>query len=482
MENILFEDLNLDEHILKALKNLGFNKPSQVQEKAIPYLLRGEDIIVKSQTGSGKTASFGIPLCEKTQVENSVVQSLVLVPTRELAMQVKEDISNIGRLKKVRAAAIFGKQPFNDQIRELKQRVHIVIGTPGRVIDHINRGTLKIDNINFVVIDEADKMLNMGFIDQIKEILNEIPKERVTSLFSATIEKEIENLSKNYMKSPEVLNVESKVLNKAKIEESYLHVEDKQKFKALWTNIYSEIPDSAIVFCNTKDKVKYVYGLMKREGFLVEELHGDMLQNERMQVMEKFKNKEFKILVATDIAARGIHVDSITHVFNYEVPMEKESYVHRIGRTGRAGKEGKAITFVDNYEKRFLKQIEEYVGHEIKEGEFPTDEKVREGKKKFKESQNDLKDNKKKISKETIHSDVVKLYINGGKKKKIRVIDIVGAISNLEGITGDDIGIIDVQDGCSFVDILNGKGKKLLSSYKEISVKGKKVKIQKAKK
>lgn len=476
-----FEDMNLSQPILKALNNLGFNEPSEVQKIAIPYMLKDEDIIVKSQTGSGKTASFGIPLCEKVKVEESRVQGLVLVPTRELALQVKEDISNIGRLKKVRCAAVFGKQPFNEQVRELKQRVHIVSGTPGRISDHINRGNLKLEDIKFVVVDEADKMLNMGFIDQIGDILDKLPKGRNTALFSATLPSEIERLCSKYMNNTNILEIKSKVFNRDKIKQSYLNIEEKDKFNELCRGLYSNKPEAAIVFCNTKDKVKEIGANLKREGIKVEQLHGDMEQKDRLLTMERFKNKEFKVLVATDIAARGIHIDHITHVFNYELPMERESYVHRIGRTGRAGKDGTAIAFVSNYEKKFLQGIEEYVGYSIEEGVFSLDEDVREGREIFKESQKELKKNVG-AKKKSIHSEVTKIHISGGKKKKIRPIDIVGCFSNLEGLTGEDIGIIDVQDGFSFIDILNGKGNNVLNKHKEVSVKGKKLRLTKAKK
>ncbi|MEG1254314.1 DEAD/DEAH box helicase [Clostridium sp.] len=476
-----FNKYNLDENILKALSNLGFENPSEVQMETIPNLLKHNDIIVKSQTGSGKTASFGIPMCNEVEIEDSSIKGLVLVPTRELALQVKDDISNIGRLKKVRCAAVFGKQPFNDQVRELKQRVHIVIGTPGRISDHMNRGNLDFKDLSFVVIDEADKMLNMGFIDQIKEILDELPRKRTTALFSATIPDRIESLCSNYMKSPKILEVKSKVFNREKITESYLNIEEKDKFKALWKNLYAAKPDAAIVFCNTRDKVKTIYEGLKSEGMLVEQLHGDMEQKERLETMERFKNKGFKVLVATDIASRGIHVDNITHVFNYEVPMERESYVHRIGRTGRAGREGSAISFISNYERKFLASIEEYLGYTINQGEFPSDEEVNAGKAIFKESQKVIgagASPKKKV----IHSDVTKLYIGAGKKKKIRNIDVVGALSNLPELSADDIGIIDVQDNISYVDILNNKGRDFLKKYKEITIKGKKVQVQIARK
>ena len=481
MKNKGFSELNLSENIVKALENLGYEKPSEVQREAIPYILNKQDIIVKSQTGSGKTASFGIPLCEMVTVEESRVQGLILVPTRELALQVKEDISNIGRLKKVRAAAVFGKQPFHEQVRELKQRVHIVSGTPGRISDHIRKGNLNLEHIKFVIIDEADKMLSMGFIDQIKEILEAMPKDRTTALFSATLPEVIEKLCGKYMRSPKLLNVQSEVFNRDKIKESFLEVQYDEKTNALIRNLYAQRPDAAIVFCNTKDKVRELHDKLKKDGVMVEQLHGDMEQKDRLSTMERFKNKEFKVLIATDIASRGIHVDHITHVFNYELPGETENYVHRIGRTGRAGREGTAISLVTGPEKRFLSAVESYVGYEIKEGIHPNDQEVNEGKIDFKESQKEFGLNKG-TKKKDIHTDVTKIHLTGGKKKKIRAIDIVGALSNLNGLTGEDIGIIDVQDACSFVDILNGKGNTLVKNYKEITIKGKSIRIQKAKK
>lgn len=476
-----FEDIGLREEILKALSNLGFETPSEVQKEVIPEILNRNDIVVKSQTGSGKTASFGIPLCELINEEENVIKALVLVPTRELAMQVKEDISNIGRLKKIRCAAIFGKQPFNDQIRELKQRIHIVCGTPGRVIDHIERGNLDTTKIEYVIIDEADKMLNMGFIDQISDILNKLPKNKNTALFSATIPSEIEGLYLKYMREPKVLNIKSKVFNREKISEKFIISSREDKYKALLKLLYAYSDESAIVFCNTKDSVKKLTSSLRKEKIKVDELHGDMDQKLRLKVMENFKNKDFKVLVATDIAARGIHINHITNVFNYEVPMEKESYVHRIGRSGRGEKHGLAITLTTTGEKRFLNDIEEYIGYNIEEVNLLSYEEVVSGRKNFFEDQKNNYGNNTS-NKKIVHNEVTKLHISAGKKKKIRNVDILGALSNLEGITGDDIGIIDVQDGFSFVDILNGKGNALLKKYKEIKVKGKIAKLSKAKK
>lgn len=475
-----FENYKLDKEILKALSYLQYKNPSKVQEKAIPLLLDKKDLIVKSQTGSGKTASFGIPICNNINSEDTNIGALVLVPTRELAIQVKEELSSIGRLKKIRCAAIFGKQPFKEQERELKQRIHVVVGTPGRVIDHMQRGNLNFKSLSYVIVDEADKMMNMGFIDQIEEVLKRLPQKKVMALFSATLPEEIKGICEKYMTNPLNLEVNSEVINKPKIEESYLIVEDKDKLKALIKYFYALTPEAAMVFCNTRGKVKEVYESLKNNGISVEQLHGDMEQKVRINTMERFKAGEFRILVATDIAARGIDVDQITHVFNYEVPMERESYVHRIGRTGRAGREGTAITLSSKYEEKFIRGIEEFIDYKIPLGAYPTDEAIKLGEEKFKEKQKNCK--RRTVKKELLQKEVTKIYLGAGKKKKIRNIDILGALSNLPELNGDDIGIIDVQDAVSYVDILNNKGKSLLKKYPQLIIKGKKVKIEVAKK
>lgn len=475
-----FENMNLVPEILKALKNLDFEEPSEVQGEVIPKFLEGKDLVVKSQTASGKTASFAIPLCQLIDSNENKLKGLVLVPTRELALQVKEDISNIGRLKKIRVAAVFGKQSFKEQLFELKQRVHIISATPGRVLDHIERGNLNPAFIEYVVIDEADKMLNMGFVDQIDKVLKKLPNLKNTYLFSATIPKEIEKLYIRYMKEPEIISVKSKVFNRDKIKEKYIAVDNDDKFKLLLKLLYVYTEESAIIFCNTKEAVKNLYYNLKREKIKVNQLHGDMEQKERLKIMESFKNRGFKVLVATDIAARGIHISHITNVFNYDVPMEKESYVHRIGRSGRGQRQGLAISLVNSRDRKFFKDIEEYVGYKIEKLDIPSYEKMIEGRKKFLENQKSLYENNITIKKE-IHGELTKIHLTAGKKKKIRNIDILGALSNLEILTAEDIGIIDIQEGHSYVDILNGKGKNLLNKYKEIKIKGKNVKISLAK-
>ena len=479
--NKKFEDFNLDKYIIKALYNLNYTIPSKVQEEVIPRLLKKEDVIVKSKTGSGKTASFGIPIWENIDIENNNVQALIVVPTRELALQVKDEISNIGRLKKIRCSAIFGKQPIKEQIRELKQRVHIVVATPGRIIDHIGRNTIDLDDIKSFIIDEADKMLNKGFIEDMEFILNKIPKNSAKGLFSATIDDDIQYICDKYLKVSNILDIKyNNVFDNKQIIENKIKSSENDKYKNLKSIIYMENPTSLIIFCNTKDKVKKLYENMKKDGFLVEELHGDMSQDKRIFVIKDFKNNKFNILISTDVAARGIHIDDISLVINYDVPRDKENYIHRIGRTGRKDSYGKAITIFTDKDDKYINEIEAYLGYEIKVLEELKIDDIAKGKIKFeKKSKEVLKNRKNKIIEKNIHSEVTKIYINAGKKKKIRVIDIVGAFSNLPGINNEDIGVVEVQDLCSYVDILNYKGEELVKKYKEISIKKKMVKLRK---
>lgn len=478
--NHKFIDFKLNKEILKALNNLGYKRPSKVQEEVIPRLLNCEDVVVKSKTGSGKTASFAIPICENIEIDNTNVQALVVVPTRELALQVSEEIFNIGRLKKIRCSAIFGKQPIKEQIASLKQRVHIVVATPGRIIDHIERGTINLDNLKYLIIDEADKMLNKGFIDQIDTIFKNSPNKKAIGLFSATIDKEIKYVCDKYMKNSSMVDIEDiKIINKKQIHEEIIKIEEKEKYEILKKLIYLENPKSLMIFLNTRERVMKLYSQMKKDKFLVRELHGDMSQDKRIYVIKDFKEEKFNILVSSDVASRGIHIDDISLVINYDVPKDKENYVHRIGRTGRKDKFGKAITLVSNKDEKYINEIIDYIGYDIEEKEYMEEKDVKKGKIKFEEYKMQLLKNKKiKKSDMKIHSEVTTLYLNAGKKKKIRVIDIVGAISNLDGIKGDDIGVIKVEDLCSYVDILNHKGEGILKKYKEISIKKKMVKIK----
>ncbi|PHF04179.1 RNA helicase [Bacillus pseudomycoides] len=474
-----FKEYALSKEIVRALTSLKYEQPTEVQGKVIPVALEKKDLVVKSQTGSGKTASFGIPLCEMVEWEENKPQALILTPTRELAVQVKEDITNIGRFKRIKATAVYGKSPFARQKLELKQKTHIVVGTPGRVLDHIEKGTFSLERLKYLVIDEADEMLNMGFIDQVEAIIDELPTDRMTMLFSATLPEDVENLSHTYMKSPTHIEIKASGITTDKIEHILLEVREEEKFLLLQDITTLENPDSCIIFCRTQENVDHVFRQLKRSGYPCDKIHGGMIQEDRFAVMNDFKRGKFRYLVATDVAARGIDIENITHVINYDIPLEKESYVHRTGRTGRAGNSGKAITFVTPYEERFLVEIEEYIGFEIQKIEAPSKEELAKGKVAFEDKIN-AKPIMKKEKSAGLNKDIMKLYFNGGKKKKIRAVDFVGTIAKIPGVTADDIGIITIQDNVSYVDILNGKGPLVLKVMKNTTIKGKQLKVHEA--
>ncbi|MHB1394128.1 MAG: DEAD/DEAH box helicase [Clostridia bacterium] len=467
-----FEHYGLSKETLKALKKLGYDKPTEVQAKVIPMVFKNTDIIVKSQTGSGKTAAFAIPICERLELEKRYPQVLVLTPTRELAVQVKEDFSHLGRFRRIRCAAVFGKQPMELQKRELRQRVHVVVGTPGRTFDHIERQNLNLEEIRYLVIDEADKMLDMGFIDQVEAIIKLLPQNRITMLFSATMPDMIEEVCNKYMRKPQKVEVASKVSTTEKIQQYCYEVEEDNKFSLLKKIIYTEKPESCILFCNTREKVDSLLGKMKAERFFCEGLHGGMEQDQRLSIVQSFKRGEFHFLVATDVAARGIHIDDVTHIVNYDVPMENESYVHRIGRTGRVENKGVAITLASPRELRFLQDIEEYVQYKIPRRELPTDAEVQKGRGAF-EDKIKSKPKARKNKAEALNREITKIRINAGKTKRMRPGDILGAISNIKGINPEDIGIIDVQDTCSYVEVFGKDADYIVKELQDTSIKGK---------
>ncbi|MCM3214447.1 DEAD/DEAH box helicase [Niallia taxi] len=479
MGNISFENYQLSDEIKRALSVLKYENPTEVQDKVIPLALEDHDLVVKSQTGSGKTASFGIPICEMVKWEEKKPQALILTPTRELAAQVREDITNIGRFKRIKAMAVYGKEPFAKQKEELKQKTHVVVGTPGRVMDHIERGTLVLDEIKYLVIDETDEMLNMGFIDEVEAIMEKLPTNRVTMVFSATLPKDVEGLCHKYMKDPVNIEIASNEVTTSTIDHYKIEVKQEEKLSLLQDVTVIENPDSCIIFCNTKEHVDTVFSELERANYSCEKIHGGLEQEDRFAVMDGFKMGNFRYLVATDVAARGIDVDNVTLVVNYDIPMERESYVHRSGRTGRAGKKGKAISFTTPYEGKFLKAIQNYIGFELTEMEPPTKQAVASGQAAFDEKisgRRVVKNNKTA----RINQDIIKLHFNGGKKKKIRPVDFVGTIAKIPGVTVDDIGIITIHDNMSYVDILNGKGSLVLQAMENATIKGKKMKVSKA--
>ena len=362
-----FNDLPLSKDVLKGIKALGFEKPSPIQAQSILPLLEGRDVIGQAQTGTGKTAAFGIPMAESIDLEDSRVQGLVLAPTRELAIQIAEHISRIGRYSGIKVCPIYGGEKINRQIKQLERGVHIVVGTPGRIIDHLNRGTLKLRAVHMVVIDEADRMLDMGFINDINRILDKVPKHMQTSLFSATMDRNVWKICNKYMNKPEKILVSKDEITLEQIEQRYVRVDHNSRYPILRELIREQRIEKAIIFTKTK---RGAYGLakkLKKNGYNANALHGDLSQAERDRVTLGFRKNKINFLVATDIAARGLDIKGITHIINYNIPQETAAYFHRIGRTARMEKEGTAITFVAHDEEGALKEIKSLTSTSITE-------------------------------------------------------------------------------------------------------------------
>lgn len=376
MENN-FKNLGLDEALLKGVEALGFAEATDVQAHAIPEILKNKDLIVMSKTGSGKTGAFGLPILQAVNGDKKEVQALILAPTRELAVQVESDLKDLGKFTSIKTAAIYGQHNMNTEITELKNGVQVVAGTPGRVMDHIKRKTLKTKDIQFLVLDEADRMLDMGFIDQVVQIIKSLPKKRVTLLFSATMPPEIQRICKSYMNEPVNIELETETKTVDSIEQLYYKVARNEKRTWLDNVLKLEQPDSCMIFCNTRIEVDRVCQFLHNKDYMVEALHGANNQTKRMKTINKFKDGHIQILVATDVAARGLHVEELSLVINYDLPEDRNSYVHRIGRTGRAGKSGRAISLVTSDDFMLLYEIEEHVGVLIDEAALPNQVEIK---------------------------------------------------------------------------------------------------------
>ena len=358
---------------------MGFEEATPIQAKTIPLSLQGLDLIGQAQTGTGKTAAFGIPLIEKIDVSSPHVQGIIIAPTRELAIQVSEELYKIGTDARVRVLAIYGGSDIQRQIRSLKRGPHIIVGTPGRILDHIKRRTLKLGNVHTVILDEADEMLNMGFVEDIEAILETVPEERQTLLFSATMPEPIRRIAERFMKEPELVKVKAKEMTVPLIEQFFVKAHEKEKFDILSRLIDTQSPELAIVFGRTKRRVDELANALTLRGYTAEGIHGDLTQAKRMSVLKKFKEGRVDVLVATDVAARGLDISGVTHVYNYDIPQDPESYVHRIGRTGRAGKEGMAITFVNPREMGYLRIVEQTTKKRMTPMQPPTWDEAMEG-------------------------------------------------------------------------------------------------------
>lgn len=530
MENLKFEEMNLSYDIVRAVKDMGFEEATPIQSQAISVIMEGKDIIGQSQTGTGKTAAFGLPCLEMLDPDNKGLQALILCPTRELAIQVSEEFRKFLKYKEnIKVLPIYGGQPIDRQITALKKGVQVIIGTPGRVMDHMRRHTIKMNSVKYVVLDEADEMLDMGFRDDIETIMLKVPEERQTVMFSATMSQDILDLSRRYMTNPEYIKITRKELTVPSIEQAYFDVKEKTKPDALCRIIDMYNPKLSIVFCNTKKRVDEVVEQLQGRGYFAEALHGDLKQPQRDKVMQKFRNGTIEILVATDVAARGIDVDDVDIVFNYDVPQDDEYYVHRIGRTGRAGRSGKAFTFCVGKEIYKLRDIMRYTKTKIIQKKLPTLSDIEEIKtanflERIKEVIDegalgkyiDMVDNMVneddvaatdiaaallKLSLSDLissdiddininHSelygdagdDIIRLFVNAGKKNKIRAKDIVGAFAGEAGIPGKSIGHVDIYDDYTFVDVPAEYAKDIIVAMKNNKIKGKKVNIEIAKK
>lgn len=472
-----FSNFALSNEILEALNGLGYKEPTDIQQEVIPTMLAGKNVVAKAPTGSGKTAAFAIPICENVRWEENAPQALVLEPARELAVQVSEEMFHIGRKKRLKVPAVFGGFPIDKQIRTLKQKSHIVVGTPGRVMDHIRRETLKLSKVQWLVIDEADLMLDMGFIDEVKQILSLVPADCRISLFSATLKPEIRELADGFIPEAVLVMQEAGEEQAPAITEKLYFVSQESKYDTFLDILMDENPQSCMIFCGTREMTNVLFHKLRRKRIFCGMLHGDMEQRERLKTVDAFRRGGFRFLIATDVAARGIDFEEISHVVNYDFPTGKETYVHRIGRTGRNGNSGTAVSLVTEDDQKMLKQVETYLGRELPVTEPPVigDEKERA----FWKFQR-IKAERKPEKGEALNKGITRLSIGGGRKSKMRAGDIVGTICSMEGLEASDIGIVDIRDSISYVEILNRKGNQVLDYLQTKPMKGKVRKVRKA--
>lgn len=541
METMCFEDLSLNPEILRAVAEMGFEEASPIQAQAIPAQLEGRDMVGQAQTGTGKTAAFGIPLLQKIDPENKHLQAVVLLPTRELAIQVAEEIRRLAKfMHGIKVLPIYGGQDIVRQIRSLKDGTQVVIGTPGRVMDHMRRRTIRVDQVHTVVLDEADEMLNMGFLEDMETILSQLPKERQTVMFSATMPPAIAEIAKKFQTDPIMVRVVKKELTVPKVEQYYYEVKPKNKVEVLCRLMDLYSPKLSVVFCNTKKGVDELVQSLQGRGYFAEGLHGDLKQEQRDRVMNSFRNGRTDILVATDVAARGIDVDDVEAVFNYDIPQDDEYYVHRIGRTGRAGREGKAFSLVVGKEVYKLRDIQRYCRTKIVPQAIPslddiTDIKVEKTidqvrdmlensdlsgmvnileqklieeeytaldmaaalmKMSMGEDNEDIIDNfeparsldnldgcgkgGRRYGREP--RDIARLFVNIGKNQNVTPGDILGAIAGEAGIPGRVVGSIDMYEGYTFVEVPRKYSDQVLKAMEHAKIKGKKIHVERANK
>ncbi|MCW8347004.1 MULTISPECIES: ATP-dependent RNA helicase DbpA [Vibrio] len=450
MNSSTFSTLNLSPSLLSNLEGLGFTNMTEIQAQSLPLILDGKDVIGQGKTGSGKTAAFGLGLLSNLRVKRFRVQSLVLCPTRELADQVAKEIRNLARsIHNIKVLTLCGGTPMGPQIGSLEHGAHILVGTPGRILDHLERGRIDLSELNTLVLDEADRMLDMGFQDALDAIISEVPKERQTLLFSATFPKQIEAIASRIMNKPEVVKVESKH-DHSSIQQFFYKLDSHEdRDNALENLLLTHQPESAVVFCNTKKEVQNVADELHHRGFSVIDLHGDLEQKERDRALVQFANKSVTVLVATDVAARGLDVDNLDAVFNYELSRDPEVHVHRIGRTGRAGNKGLAFSFFSSNEMHRVALIDEYLDMPIEPSQLPA-----------------------QSSNQPYQAKMVTIQVSGGKKQKLRPGDILGALTGDKTIQGAQIGKINMFPMASFVAVEKKIAKKAHGKIENGKMKG----------
>lgn len=475
IETNKFSQYPLSDEIVEALTLLGYTEPTPIQQEAIPLILEGKDLAAKSQTGTGKTAAFAIPVCEKIIWEENLPQALVLEPTRELAVQVRDEIFYIGRKKRLKVPAVFGGFPIDKQIQTLRQKSHVVVGTPGRVMDLVRRESLKLSQVGCLVIDEADLMLDMGFLEDVKQIISLLPPGRQILLFSATLEKSVKTLIEEYMTDAVSVIHESETETAPEIGHVVYEVETDDKYSVFLKILMQENPESCMIFCGTREMVNVLYQKLKRDRIACGMIHGEMEQRDRLRTIDQFRTGGIRYLIATDVASRGVDFENMTHVINYDFPTGRETYVHRSGRTGRNGRCGKAISLVCPSDENMRRQVEAYIGMEFPVQECPQVNET--DRKRFWESQKrTVKPKARKGA--ALNKAITRLSIGGGRKSKMRSGDIVGAVCSIDTMSPEDIGIIDVRDSLTYVEILNGKGSLVLEALQDKPIKGKLRKVR----
>lgn len=471
-----FAQYGLSLSILEALDMLGYHHPTVIQQEVIPLVLAGKNVVARSRTGTGKTAAFAVPLCEMAVWEENSPRALVLEPSRELAVQVSRELFQIGRKKRLKVPAVFGGFPIDKQMQTLKQKSHIVVGTPGRVMDLVRRGSLQLSGITHLVIDEADLMLDMGFLEEVGEIISLLPENRKILLFSATLEKQVQTLIDNYAADAVFVAQDQEDGPPPSIGQAAYEVTAENKYEMFKRVLMKENPDSCMIFCGTREMVNVLFQKLRRDRIFCGMIHGEMEQKERLKNVDAFGRGGFRYLIATDVAARGIDFENIGLVVNYDFPTGKETYVHRIGRTGRNGKDGRAVSLVSAQEKKMLQKVEEYTGTAL-----PVLQELivtQEEEKAFWALQR-RKSAPKAGKGEALNRDIMRLSIGGGRKSKMRTADIVGTICAVDGITAEDIGVIDIRESLTYVEILNRKGPLVLERLQTKPIKGKVRKVRK---